>query len=290
MDQEQRDTTESPKPSPQNTRKSDRIRYSFTIEINGSDSSGQHFSQTAKTQIVTRDGGVLLCPLSLNVGNIIGVTRAGQRNHARIVGQVGLLNEEQLYGFQFLEPSPEFWGIQFAEPSLDSAGRAVLECSACAQQRIVPLGEVEVLVFESTRVIAHECERCVRQTLWTEPSVLSEPELITGVDSYQQGFQPRPKRTPGVNDRKHQRVSMRNTKACIKRRGMPDDVVDVLDLSRGGVHFVSMIDYYKGTIVEVAVPYTNGGLNVFVPAEIARIQSRPSSGLPGDYGLRYVKR
>jgi PilZ domain len=289
MDHEHRDVTEPIGATPQQQRKSDRIRYAFSIEITGSDSSNERFSQSAKTQIVTRDGGVLLCPLSLNVGAVITVMRAGNRNNARIVGQVGLLNEEQLYGFQFLDPASDFWGIKFAEPNVDAAGRAVLECSACSQQKIVPLGEVEVLVFESTRVIAHECDRCLRQTLWTEPSVLGEPEFIIGDESYRQSFQP-PRRAPGVNDRKHQRVSMRNTKACIKRRGFTDDVVDVIDLSRGGVHFVSMVDYYKGTIVEVAVPYTDGGLNVFVPAEIARIQCRPTSGLPGDYGLRYVKR
>jgi hypothetical protein len=76
---------------------------------------------------------------------------------------------------------------------------------------------------------------------------------------------------------------------CIRRPGYADDIVDVLDLSRGGVHFMSFVDYYRETMVEVAVPYTNGGANVFVPAQIARVQSRPASGIPGDFGLRYTK-
>jgi hypothetical protein len=203
---------------------------------------------------------------------------------------VGIIKEEHLYGIQFAESHPDFWGIKFVEPNTEAAGRAVLECGACTMQKVLPLGEIEMLVYESTRVVAHDCERCGRQTLWMEPSILGEPDLLTGADAFNQSFEVRPMRSQSVNDRKYQRISMKNTKACIRRAGYADDVVDVLDLSRGGVHFISHVDYYRDTSVEVAVPYTNGGSNVFVPAEIVRIQCRPTSGIPGDFGLRYAKR
>jgi len=271
-------------------RSSDRIRYAFRVQVTGTDSSGYDFSQPVRTEVVTRDGGLIVCAMVLNVGDVINLMRGEKRVNARIVGQVGILKEEQLYGIQFNEYAPDFWGIKFVEPNVEAAGRAVLECGACSVQKVLPLGEIEMLVFESTRVVAHDCERCGRQTLWMEPSILGEPDLLTGAEAYNQGFETRPRRPSSANDRKHQRISMRNTKACIRRSGYADDVVDVLDLSCGGVHFLSQIDYYKGTTVEVAVPYTNGGANVFVPAEVARIQCRPSSGIPGDFGLRYVKR
>jgi len=279
--------------NPPEQRSSDRVRYAFRVHITGTDSSGYDFSQPVRTEVVTRDGGLIVSPMVMNVGDIISLMRHEKQTRARIVGQIGLLKEEQLYGIQFLEPVPDFWGIRFAEQGMDAAGRAVLECGACSMQQVLPLGEIEMLVFESTKVVAHDCERCGRQTLWTEPSILGEPELLTGADAYAQGNEtgvPRVKRSASINDRKHQRISMRNTKACIRRSGYSDDVVDVLDLSRGGVHFISFVDYYKGTMVEVAVPYTNGGANVFVPAEVARIQCRPTAGIPGDFGLRYIKR
>jgi hypothetical protein len=272
-------------------RTSDRIRYAFRVQITGTDSSGYDFSQPVRTEVVTRDGGLIVCSMVLNVSDTFNLMRGEKSVRARIVGQVGILKEEQLYGIQFLEPSPDFWGINFVQPDVEAAGRAVLECGACSVQRILHLGEIEMLVFESTKVVAHDCDRCGRQTLWMEPTILGEPELLTGAESYNQEFSgtktPRP---ASVNDRKHQRISMRNTKACIRRSGYTDDVVDVLDLSRGGVHFLSFVDYYKATMVEVAVPYTNGGANVFVPAEVVRIQCRPTSGIPGDFGLRYIKR
>ncbi|MGZ4816790.1 MAG: PilZ domain-containing protein [Terriglobales bacterium] len=274
-------------------RSSDRVRYAFRVHITGTDSSGYEFSQPVRTEVVTRDGGLIVCPMVMNVGDVVNLVRQDRQVGARIVGQVGLMKEEQLYGIQFLEPVPDFWGIRFAEHGQEAAGRAVLECGVCSMQQVLPLGEIEMLVFESTKVVAQNCQRCGRQTLWMEPSILGEPGLLTGADAYNQGDesgQARVRRFASVNDRKHQRISMRNTKACLRRPGYADDVVDVLDLSRGGVHFMSFVDYYKGTMVEVAVPYTNGGANVFVPAEVVRVQCRPTSGIPGDFGLRYIKR
>jgi hypothetical protein len=290
MDFEHRDVTQAASGNPLEQRKSDRIRYAFLVQITGTDSAGAEFCKPVHTEVVTRDGGLIVCPVTLSIGDVIGLMRNDRRIQARIVGQVGLKEQQNLFGIQFLDAATDFWGIRFSEPIHDAAGRAVLECNACSTQKIVPLSEIETLVFESTRVIAHECDRCFRQTLWMEPTILGEPELITGPDSYAQKYELRPKRPTSVNDRKHQRITMRNTKACIKRRGHADDVVDVIDLSRGGVRFLSMVDYYKETVVEVAVPYTEGGANVFVPAEIVRVQCRPTVGIPGDFGLRYVKR
>jgi len=292
MDSDNRDFSSPETKSASEQRTSDRIRYAYRVHITGTDSSGYDFSQPVRTEVITRDGGLIVCPMVLNVGDVINLMRGDRNVNARIVGQVGILKEEQLYGIQFLDPTFDFWGVKFAEHHTEAAGRAVLECGACTMQQVLPLGEIEMLVFESTKVVAHECERCGRQTLWIEPSILGEPELLTGADAYNQADesgQARVKRSASVNDRKHQRISMRNTKACLRRSGYADDVVDVLDLSRGGVHFISFVDYYKGTKVEVAVPFTHGGANVFVPAEVVRIQCRPTSGIPGDFGLRYVK-
>lgn len=267
----------------------DRIRYAFRVHITGCDSSGYDFSQPVRTEVVTRDGGLIVCPMVLTVGDVINLMRGEKRVDARVVGQVGLLKEEQLYGIQFLDPSPDFWGINFGLPQQEAAGRIVLECGACMTQMVLPLAEIEVLVFESTKVVAHDCPHCGRQTLWMEPAILGEPDLLTGADAFHQTFEARPVRSTSINDRRHQRVSMRNTKACIRRPGYVDDVVDVIDLSRGGVHFLSFTDYYRNTVVEVAVPYTEGAGNVYVPAEVVRIQCRPTGGIPGDFGLRYIR-
>jgi PilZ domain len=289
MDQQKGEASALAPSNSLDTKAGDRIRYAFRVQVTGCDSSGYDFSQPVRTEVVTRDGGLIVCPMVLTVGDVINLMRGEKSVDARVVGQVGLLKEEQLYGIQFLEPVPDFWGISFASSQQEAAGRVVLECGACTLQMVLPLAEIEMLVFESTKVVAHDCARCRRQTLWMEPYILGEPDLLTGAEAFNQGFDARPMRSASINDRRHQRVSMRSTKASIRRPGYSEDVVEVLDLSRGGVHFLSHTDYYRNTVVEVAVPYMVGAANVYVPAEVVRIQCRPTGGIPGDFGLRYIK-
>jgi len=283
------DQGSAPAPLNGNDKAGDRVRYAFRVHVTGCDSSGYDFSQPVRTEVVTRDGGLIVCPMVLTVGDVINLMRGEKRVDARVVGQVGLLKEEQLYGIQFLDPAPDFWGINFGLLHQDAAGRVILECGACTMQMVLPLAEIEMLVFESTKVVSHDCDRCQRQTLWMEPAILGEPDLLTGAEAFNQNFEARPIRSASINDRRYQRVSMRSTKACIRRPGYLDDVVDVIDLSRGGVHFLSFTEYYRNTVVEVAVPFTEGAANVYVPAEVVRIQCRPTGGIPGDFGLRYIK-
>jgi PilZ domain len=73
---------------------------------------------------------------------------------------------------------------------------------------------------------------------------------------------------PLNNQRKHPRTKV-TYKACIRRPGMPDDVVTCEDMSKGGLSFKSRRQYYERAAIEVAVPYSPGGNAIFVLAEIA---------------------
>lgn len=65
------------------------------------------------------------------------------------------------------------------------------------------------------------------------------------------------------------------------------DVAVVVDISRGGLRFVSFKRYERGDWMRVAAPYTEAGTNIFVPAEIVRVQKRAAAGLPGEYALMF---
>ena len=73
---------------------------------------------------------------------------------------------------------------------------------------------------------------------------------------------------PLDNRRKHPRTKV-SYKASIRRSGFPDDTVTCEDMSKGGLCFKSRKQYFKGTDVEVAVPYSPGGNAIYVPAQIA---------------------
>jgi hypothetical protein len=273
-------------------RKSDRIRYSYTLTIAGKDSSGYDFEENAHTEVITRDGGLIVSPLSLTTGSSLTMRRNGREVVARIVGQVGLREEAYLYGVQFTEaPEDPFWDVNFPPATAESSvGRVVLQCSPCGRQELMHLSEIEVMVFENMRVIPRKCERCKIETLWLEPLLLGDSGVVIGNEAYQHHGVPMAAQRPRtVNDRKHSRISMKNVKACLHRAGFAEDVVTVLDLSRGGIRFVSLVDYVPGTRVEVAVPYTEGGANVFTPGKIARVRCRPTADIPGEFGLEYVK-
>jgi hypothetical protein len=78
-------------------------------------------------------------------------------------------------------------------------------------------------------------------------------------------------RMPAVpldNRRKHPRTKV-SYKASIRRSGFTDDIVTCEDMSKGGLCFRSRKQYFQGTDIEVAVPYSPGANAIYVPAQIA---------------------
>ena len=272
-------------------RSSDRIRYAYRLRITGKDSTGIPFDEAGRTQVITRDGGLILTTLSLVTGTVIRMSRGLKAAEARIVGQCGLQNEEYLYGVQFVNALTEpFWDVNFPQVRPEEGvGKLVLQCSQCARQELLHLSEIEMMVYESMKVVPRRCPRCNLETLWLEPAVLGDGALVSGNAAYSVNAAQINRRSRTVNDRKHTRLQMRNIKACLQRPGFADDVVVVTDLSRGGIGFMSLVDYQPGTRLEVAVPYTDGGANVFTRAEIVRVRCRPTADIPGEFGLAYVK-
>jgi len=76
------------------------------------------------------------------------------------------------------------------------------------------------------------------------------------------------------NRRKHGRTRV-TLKACVRRPGLPDDVVACEDISRGGIRFKSATKYFEKALIDVAVPYSPGDQAIFVPAQIAYVQELP---------------
>jgi hypothetical protein len=89
------------------------------------------------------------------------------------------------------------------------------------------------------------------------------------------------------NKRKHVRVHVK-MKACIRHPGFEEEIVEVKDLSRGGLSFVSSKTYMEGSRIEVAVPYSMGKANIFVAARINRAQEFPGKR-PTKYGAQYIR-
>lgn len=91
-------------------------------------------------------------------------------------------------------------------------------------------------------------------------------------------------KTRSQNRRKRRRIPTRAS-AGIREMGLPEEVVVCENLSRGGLSFRSRKHYLQGSRIEVAVPYSPGSGNIFVPAQIVRVEK--AQGL-FRYGVAYI--
>jgi len=263
------------------TRKGDRISISISVQISCADLTGKHFTEVVQTVNVSRNGCCLLLKQSLSIGQKIHLQRIGSREEAvgRVVGQTGICSEGNLYGIEVLNPGENFWGIRFPRQKELEEGcvRVLLKCSTCQNCEQVALNEVDLSVFQITHRLTRKCQSCSANTVWetvphkTEVGGAQNDLLATGKKS---------------DKRKYARISMK-TVACIGPPGVHADVVDVVNVSRGGVCFHSSRIYGEDTWVQVAVPYTPGSANIFVAGRIVR--SRKTDSALIEYGVEYSK-
>lgn len=94
--------------------------------------------------------------------------------------------------------------------------------------------------------------------------------------------------TSGKERRKHRRIASRNGKAAILCSGK-QQIVEMLNVSRGGLYIRTNARYAVGIFVQVAVHYVEGANNIFQPARIARVNLAPTSTLPGEYGIEIMR-
>jgi hypothetical protein len=61
------------------------------------------------------------------------------------------------------------------------------------------------------------------------------------------------------------------------------------NVSRQGIAFRTKNRYQEGAQVEIAVPYTPGMANVFVPAVVVHVRALPTAGL-FRHGAKYLRK
>jgi hypothetical protein len=266
-------------------RRSDRVRLNLPVKIEGKEASGQAFAEFASATNLSRSGGTLRTKRNLPPGTVITVFNSNgtQETPALVVGQSGLKAEGHLYGIKFLTDKERFWGISFPPvvEDKDTVAKVVIQCSRCGQREVTALNEIELEVFEVNDRISRACEPCHERTLWRHAE-------FDGVTATANGDAAEAKSDskPAVNRRKSTRVKV-TMKGCILVNHDQEDPVTVLDMSRGGIRFRSKAEYVVGDWVQVAVPYTPRGANIFETGRIVR-RSVASDGMH-EYGFKYVK-
>jgi hypothetical protein len=272
-------------------RSTDRVALVIQIRIFGADVEGRAFSEEARTLEVSRQGAMILANRNLTPQEeiLIRRERTGKEAPAQIVGQVRKEADGFVYGVRLLDPSVNLWEINFVPLSETErgVGRTLLECAKCQLRKVVDLEEFEAEVYYANRYIYHTCNRCRESTIWKETA--HEPTEREPV-----GPPPPPAPTPEPAPaprseivRQHNRINCK-LKACIRFKHDDEEVLEVDDVSRGGCGFTTYKYLPPGTTIEVALPYSPGMANIFVPAEIVRRRHIPEQYMY-QYGAAYIK-
>jgi hypothetical protein len=273
-------------------RSTDRVALVIQIRIFGADVEGRAYSEEARTLEVSHNGALILTNRNLIPQEeiLIRRERTGKEAPAQVVGQVRKEADGYVHGVRLLDPSINLWDITFVplSESEQAVGRTLLECAKCRLREVVYLEEFEAEVYHAHRYIYHACNRCRESTIWNEAG--HEPAARVPATPPPPPTPP-PEPTPAprtTNQRRHNRIIC-NFLACIRyQQHYDEEVLEVDDVSRGGVCFTTRKYLVPGTKFAIAVPYSPGMANIFVPAEIVRLRAIPGKKLY-EVGAAYIK-
>ena len=266
----------------QRGRQSERISLALPVEVIGNNLFGDIFLCEGWTEVVSQTGARVRLKQNLASDQEVTIRclETGKEASARVVARVNGKSKQNVYGIMLLEPEAQPWGINFPPrgDSVGAVGRIVLECLTCRARELVYLDGFELEVLESSETLSRFCRRCADSCLWRK----SYEALPAGTDEAESSDR------SGLEDRRDPRREVR-TIACIQDGEDGEELVKVRNVSRSGLCFEGRRTYDKDSKIEVAIPYSSGGGNIFLPARIARVQNLPT-GTITLYGAEYVRR
>jgi PilZ domain-containing protein len=272
-------------------RRTDRVSLHLPIRVSGTDVTGQDFDEPARTVSISRYGATIVLARKLAPGQRTTIRNLSTRTVAkvRVVGQIGGQLHAYVYCIALVDSTQDIWKIRF--PPLSESGEAVsrllLECAICQTREVTYLNELEVEVFEANANLSRSCQNCHDWTVWKQALLETTPNQVAGA-----GEQPLASSSSSDprtrNRRKSVRVRLKKITACIRQPGFEEEIVNVDDLSSGGLRFRSAKNYHEGSRIEVAVPYEARGANIFVLARIVRLRELLEANFK-EYGAMYIK-
>jgi len=205
-----------------------------------------------------------------------------------VVGQIGGQAGGYVYGLALPQQGEDLWDIRFPPLAESDAClvQLLLQCAVCQTREVVYLNELETEVFEGNGHLPRSCTQCAEWTRWKQtPHEL--PDRHSGVPDKPVPEPSLAKADRRQNKREHVRVRAA-MRVCVRHPGFEEEIIAVEDASRGGLSFVSAKGYLEGSIIEVALPYSSAGANIFVAARINRAQKLFGKGLT-KYGVAYIQ-
>ena len=117
----------------------------------------------------------------------------------------------------------------------------LLECKQCISREVVPLNDTQLATLDDEGRLPRTCEKCDQQTDWVRT------EFAVGRVSAKKEETAQAVAKPIENRRRSQRARLKLT-ACIRKPGS-EEIVPIIDVSRGGLRFRSERIYASGNWV-----------------------------------------
>ncbi len=271
----------------------ERVRLRVRLEARGRDADGREFHESGSTVEIHREGALVELPAAARrivPGQLLTVRRQHGEDgwlqaRARVLGLVGTTDHSRCYSVELLEGEEDFWAIEFpgCGPSPHAVACMLLECCFCRRREVVYVNDRDMLCFNTQRGIARPCAACEMPTIWVQ--TLDE-DISTPV-SNSTGFQ-RIGQPAQIHDRQATPRFRTRLTACVRAAGCDLELAVCENMSRGGLCFRTRSRFQENDILEVAVPYTKGAANIFVPARVVYVQEVPSAGLHR-HGAAYLR-
>jgi hypothetical protein len=272
-------------------RRSDRLMLTIPLEVQGVDTRGTSFRDSARTITLNRHGARIQITRPLRNGQTLVLTNLVGRREAefRVVGPVSPITEQGgEWGVEYLDLKENIWGIQFppASAAEDADSKALLECRECHAVALMRLSLVEVEVLETSGILSRPCVTCEEVTPWGYAEKVVAMEGPPGEAALVAEAQAQARRAAqGVEQRRHRRISLQ-LPVLIRDYYGGVEITKSENISKGGFCFVSEKNYHVGGGVMVVCPYNPSSQNIEVRAKIVR--QREIEGTKRKvYGVRY---
>ncbi len=301
-------------------RRSGRVSLAVPILIIGSDAEGRVFSEETHTVVVSLHGAGIVSRNKLMAEQELTLrsVETSREAEVRVVGEIAQQGEIHTYGVAFLDERLDFWKLEFpAGPTWDNRpATLVLECGGCKCTVELANGDFEYDICAIHGGLARFCDECGLLTVWRQshevmpvrarvskrhepivapvgpensalPARVEKPAVVDGavtvaeVSEAAENFVSLADAMEGTERRARVRAKV-DFFACVRTEKFGEDIVNCVDMSRGGVSFRSRNVYEKDMMLEIAVPYSpevKEAPSIYVKGRIANVKEMANGGM-----------
>jgi len=235
---------------PLGVRRSDRILWPVPIRVTGTDHLTIPFVEETVTVSINQHGACISLTHSLLPDQIILIKNLsnGTEEGFRVIG-----GGEQVFGDRWewrveaTRPESNIWGIEFNPPAEEVQLKVLIECGTCHNVAYRTLTSMEYTLLLSLGMISHHCAPCGQTTRWKPKAQAPEEARST------RKVKAAP---PGAKARKVRRLELTMRVYVRDSQGVVD-AVQTLDVSKGGLAFVSSRDFKIGDSVFIGIPFAD---------------------------------